>query len=518
MSILHTLAPVRVGSVGLKPTKNSPESEASDRLLYSQATSLATGRTTYIASPSAAGRHVQNVYDLIKKTVTHGESHSALIIGDRGSGKSTLINSVLHQLNGELDMENDTLVVKLSGVVHHEDSVALKSITAQVMQLENVVGDRVFGTLAENFSFLLSCLQTGSDKSCKSLIFILDEFDGFCHPGISQSLLYNLFDVTHSKKAPMCVIGVTCRPDVIELLEKRVKSRFSHMHIFLYPNEENYTDPNYKPYIIFRDIFVELLTLPETIKKELARSPKKKIKIKNIEAIEKMNIGGDYNPRNGLLPEEVLIKCRITMSDLEMFDSKFIKNWNANILSLAQNHNVLDALEKLCYYTTNEQIYRDILIVSKVSTNKPNIDITDICNAIDKVVAYDNGVQQLKSLSILELSLVIAMKHGVEIFNGDPMNFEMVLQRYTTFANANSSAQKVPKAVVLKAFEHLQALKIIVPVKNSDFIQSESAGSKMQKEYQLYALDVSPDTLEEAMKSFKSLPTEISHWYSNSIV
>ncbi|GBP87773.1 hypothetical protein EVAR_60465_1 [Eumeta japonica] len=55
MSILHTLAPVRVGSVGLKPKKIS--SEVGDRLCYSQATSLATGRTT-LASPSAAGRHV----------------------------------------------------------------------------------------------------------------------------------------------------------------------------------------------------------------------------------------------------------------------------------------------------------------------------------------------------------------------------------------------------------------------------------------------------------------------------
>lgn len=75
------------------------------------------------------------------------------------------------------------------------------------MQLENVVGDRVFGTFAENLSFLLSCLQSGADRQCKSMVFILEEFDLFCHSGRTQTLLYNLFDITHSKQAPMCVLG-----------------------------------------------------------------------------------------------------------------------------------------------------------------------------------------------------------------------------------------------------------------------------------------------------------------------
>lgn len=31
-----------------------------------------------------------HVYDLFKRTVAHGESHSALMIGPRGSGKTTV--------------------------------------------------------------------------------------------------------------------------------------------------------------------------------------------------------------------------------------------------------------------------------------------------------------------------------------------------------------------------------------------------------------------------------------------
>ncbi|GBO98413.1 hypothetical protein EVAR_99660_1 [Eumeta japonica] len=45
--------------VGLKPTKKSPEGEVvGSAMLFSQATSLATGPTTSIASPNAAGRHM----------------------------------------------------------------------------------------------------------------------------------------------------------------------------------------------------------------------------------------------------------------------------------------------------------------------------------------------------------------------------------------------------------------------------------------------------------------------------
>lgn len=75
------------------------------------------------------------------------------------------------------------------------------------MQLENAVGDKVFGTFAENLSFLLRCLISGVDRKCRTIIFILEEFDMFCHRGNTQTLLYNLFDITHNKQAPMCVLG-----------------------------------------------------------------------------------------------------------------------------------------------------------------------------------------------------------------------------------------------------------------------------------------------------------------------
>jgi len=71
-----------------------------------------------------------------------------------------------------------------------------------------------------------------TDETAKSVIFVLDEFDLFTtHP--RQTLLYNLFDIAQAKKAPIVVLGLTTRVDVVETLEKRVKSRFSHRYVHL---------------------------------------------------------------------------------------------------------------------------------------------------------------------------------------------------------------------------------------------------------------------------------------------
>jgi origin recognition complex subunit 4 len=70
------------------------------------------------------------------------------------------------------------------------------------------------------------------DETAKSVVFVLDEFDLFTtHP--RQTLLYNLFDIAQARKAPIVVLGLTTRIDVVETLEKRVKSRFSHRYVHL---------------------------------------------------------------------------------------------------------------------------------------------------------------------------------------------------------------------------------------------------------------------------------------------
>ena len=131
------------------------------------------------------------------------------------------------------------VVVTLSGHIQTDDKLALRDITKQ-LNLENVVGDKVFGSFAEHLSFLLASLKTG-DSGSKPIIFILDHFETFCSHK-NQTLLYNLFDVAQSRAVPITVLGISSSIDVTELLEKRVKSRFSHRHLYIWPisNMDNY--------------------------------------------------------------------------------------------------------------------------------------------------------------------------------------------------------------------------------------------------------------------------------------
>jgi origin recognition complex subunit 4 len=75
---------------------------------------------------------------------------------------------------------------------------------------------------------------TGAEDgvTSKSVVFVIDEFDLFATHA-RQTLLYNLFDIAQARKAPIAVLGLTTRVDVVESLEKRVKSRFSHRYVHL---------------------------------------------------------------------------------------------------------------------------------------------------------------------------------------------------------------------------------------------------------------------------------------------
>lgn len=188
---------------------------------------------------------------------------------------------MIYSLLPDKDFSENTLIVSLNGLIHIDDRFALKAITNQ-MKLDSAVEGKTFASFSENLSFLLTCLKNGKffffrphlvincnflkgQDGSKRLIFLLEEFDLFCAHH-NQTLLYNLFDVAQSAaQTPICVLGITSRLDVIELLEKRVKSRYSHRQIFLHPN----------PGVLNTDLFKKLLMLPtaQELKKNTILNP-----------------------------------------------------------------------------------------------------------------------------------------------------------------------------------------------------------------------------------------------------
>ncbi|KAG5915617.1 hypothetical protein E4U42_007967 [Claviceps africana] len=177
---------------------------------------------------------------LVEQTVLAGEGNSMLIIGPRGCGKTTLVEKIILDLSKE--HRHEFHVVRLNGFIHTDDKLALKEIWRQLGKEMEVEDDLLNRTnYADTMASLLALLShpseiMGTDEgvTSQSVVFIIDEFDMFAaHP--RQTLLYNLFDIAQSRKAPIAILGCTTRLDVVEMLEKRVKSRFSHRYVYLAP-------------------------------------------------------------------------------------------------------------------------------------------------------------------------------------------------------------------------------------------------------------------------------------------
>ncbi|XP_053926335.1 origin recognition complex subunit 4 isoform X4 [Cuculus canorus] len=389
----------------------------------------------------------RHLLELLKRTIIHGESNSALLIGPRGSGKTVLLNHALNELRGMKQVRGNLLEVHLNGLLQTNDKVALKEITRQ-LQLENVVGDKVFGSFAENLAFLLEALKKGDRTSSCPVLFVLDEFDLFVHHK-NQTLLYNLFDVSQSAQTPVTVIGLTCRHDTLELLEKRVKSRFSHRQIYLMNSFD------FKQYI---KMFKAQLSLPA-----------------------------------------------------EFPDETFAQKWNSNVQHLSEDKTVQDVLQGLFHYTKDLRLLQLLLMfaVSNVTVRHPLVTASDIQEA-SKQYRMDSKANIVHGLSVLEICLIIAMKHLNEVYEGEPFNFQMVYNEFQKFIQRKAHCMyNFEKPVVMKAFEHLIQLELVKPI--------ERPSVRAQKEYLLMKLLLNSNQIMDALQLYPNCPTDVKQWAESSL-
>ena len=210
------------------------------------------------------------VNHLIEQTVTVGEGNSMLLLGSRGSGKTAMVETIISSL--AKNHGNDFHVVRLNGFLHTDDRLALREMWRQLGRETNTEDDTVrINSYADTMATLLALLSHPEElfgasgnkdgvTAAKSIVILLDEFDHFVtHP--RQTLLYNLFDIAQARKAPIAVIGLTTKVDVTEMLEKRVKSRFSHRYVYV---------PLPRTYEIFSDVCLASLDLEESEVSQIA--------------------------------------------------------------------------------------------------------------------------------------------------------------------------------------------------------------------------------------------------------
>ncbi|RDX71827.1 Origin of replication complex subunit 4 [Mucuna pruriens] len=183
---------------------------------------------------------------MISSSVTEACNNSILLLGPRGSGKNAVLELVIQDL---LQQYPDSIsVIRLSGLLHSDDISAFKEIARQLCMEHQLLFSKA-ASFDDNSQFMVAML-----KECglahKTVIFVLDEFDLFAQG--KQRLLYSLLDSMQSITSQAVVLGISCRLDADQLLEKRVRSRFSHRKLlFLPPSMED-----------SQKLLVHMLTLP----------------------------------------------------------------------------------------------------------------------------------------------------------------------------------------------------------------------------------------------------------------
>ncbi|KAG9127414.1 hypothetical protein FRC07_014093 [Ceratobasidium sp. 392] len=235
---------------------------------------------------------------LLRRTVETGEGNSCLLVGPRGSGKTRTVMSALRTLTqaprwqapprsstpppaivpqtpskhtGKAKQINNRtlqrpksptsrppapaipqtpIVIHLSGYAQTNDRLAMREIARQLVlqsgeALDIPLGDdEVDGTegpagISVPTATHLPQIVGALARQVKPVVVVLDAFDLFAEHA-RQALLYCLLDTVQSCRAGegsrgLAVVGVTSRVDCVTILEKRVKSRFSHRIIRISP-------------------------------------------------------------------------------------------------------------------------------------------------------------------------------------------------------------------------------------------------------------------------------------------
>jgi len=334
------------------------------------------------------------VSQLINQTIEAGESNSMLLIGARGSGKTAMVNRILREQSAQHGA--DYHVVRLNGFIHTDDKVALREIWRQLgrearLEDEENTARNYADTLTTLLALLSHSAETGqsdADQVTKSVIFILDEFELFAsHP--RQTLLYNLFDIAQSRKAPIAVLGLTTRIDVAESLEKRVKSRFSHRYVHL----------------------------------SLAKS---------FAAFEEI-----CRASMSIRPSELSVEEKAALSRHSIGDSTAATQaWNSLVEQMLSTDSLANYLRQI-YYTTKaipDFMSGMLLPLATLPTDMPLESATILEHLASSLVPSlrgpDSKLDLLPSLSTLQLALVICAARLQAIHNTDILSFALVYEEY----------------------------------------------------------------------------------------
>ncbi|KAF6256569.1 origin recognition complex subunit 4 C-terminus-domain-containing protein [Scenedesmus sp. NREL 46B-D3] len=198
-------------------------------------------RLVYSHGPQAATLQLrpslQKVHDdlvaVLDSAVQLKQNASLLVIGEPGIGKTMVLERVLRSSMAQhnIEQDNPTLgAVRLSGVLHCDERTAFQEIARQLCSTFNIPFSRS-ASFDDNLAFFKEVLAE-LQRAFKTVVFVIDQLEAFMRAA-KQTLLYNVLDALQHSRVQAVVFGVSCYFDVQDMMEKRVRSRFSNRKVFL---------------------------------------------------------------------------------------------------------------------------------------------------------------------------------------------------------------------------------------------------------------------------------------------
>ncbi|CAO1945557.1 unnamed protein product [Urochloa humidicola] len=330
---------------------------------------------------------------LVASSVSEACNNSVLLLGPRGCGKAAVVDMVLEDLKKE---HPDAIsVIRLNGMLHSDDNCATKEIARQLC-LEHQLSFSKMASSDDNTEFIIDMLRE-CGLAHKTILFILEEFDLFAQG--KQRLLYSLLDAMQTLTSQAVVIGVSCRLDADQLLEKRVRSRFSHRKLLFVPS-----------------------SLEDT---------------------------------------ERLVEHLLILAKDSSVPAKYITDYNSrltNIFSDKKFKGILNSLMDADATTSN--ILRFLFrAVSYMDMESGFLSMESFLNALSSMQRQPK-MDSLQDLSILELYILVCM-HRLEDKEQSSYNFTSIMKEYRSIQDAYKTSDKYATTVCFWAFEHLLDRELI---------------------------------------------------------
>lgn len=341
---------------------------------------------------------------IISSSVTEACNNSILLLGPRGSGKIAVLELVLKDLL--LEYADMISVIRLSGLLHRDDNCAFKEIARQLCVEHQLIFSKM-ASFDDNSQFMIAMLRE-CGLAHKTIIFVLDEFDLFAQG--KQRVLYSLLDAMQSVTSQAVVIGVSCRLDADQLLEKRVRSRFSHR---------------------------KLLFLPPS-KGDIERL---------LEHIFSL-------PIDSTLPHDYALEFNAKLQTM-LADDKFKQTVTAHTNSDASVNHLLRFLFRA---------------VSFMDLGSGFLSLENFKTALSNIQRQPK-LECIKDCSVLELYVLVCMRR-LEVKEKNSYNFNTVMKEYKSIHDSFKTSDYYAQNVCLRAFEHLLHRELICFTDNRGYNQS----------------------------------------------